>query len=723
MCKRIPPLKILFLSSALTLFILACSLILVMQLPRIGIELSIDDSDGIYVSHIYQESPASSSALMVGDVIIGISNNNIHFIPVRRQIIVQDPDIFPDFYQFNQFIQSMHELDTIFRSNFTYIKKQSGDVIVIKKAITNQIFWLPNWYWWMVILGSCVFMIAATIFGYNPKNRSALFLFISGVGLWGASIFYASYGAREIAPFNPDYLTLFISLKHLSLCVFVWGGISLLWQYPIEQKFGWPYRICTIAFFGAWFLNTFQIQELPFHTYYLIPYLLPTLVGLYATHRQYVISRPSPINRAIMLWFSSSIWASILTIYIFQILPTLTTGYPTSNLVVQFMIFFLYIGFAFGVTKFRLFDIDQWWFNTWVVFFLAICILAIDTLVVFIWNASEQSAFSIALLVSFWVYFPIREKLWKLIFQRKRNYLINDYLAEIISLFSALDRSPIDTNKYKKVFSFIFKPSACDNFLDENIGIKGPKLQNNGLNLTIPLGNSEYLTLTGKNSGNHLFNNRDEVFSQSVLELINKIITLNQSAKRAEETERSRIMRDLHDDVGSKLLDLIHGTKDPRAKTIAKETLNSLRLSVIPLHNNMPKCLNDTIHEWCDEMQLRLSDASIEFRSSIEIKQSDSLHIRGYINITRILREMTSNLLKHSKTSSVFIKFSTKCHLLNIEFNQIGNESDPNDFRDGTGLNNIASRTQEISGEITANSTNNKNTQSLRYSIHIPILR
>lgn len=721
MDTRIPPLKTLYGAGVIAFCALVISLLIAAQLPRIGIELTSDDHKKLVIEKVFSNSPAARAGLKAGDILVAIAPDRDSPFALDANAIVIDPDIFPNHDQFNGFLSKQSIVNEIITSNSFYLVINNQEFIPINETTHFKALWLPSWSWWMLGLGSCIFLLAISILAHDTSNPSARHLFLTGIGLWLASLFYAIYGSRELASFAPNIFYTLICLKHLSLSLFAWGGISLLWHYPKPMGMRKLYVIFTSLMIMSLCANSFQLFELPVHTYYFLPYVIPTAFGIFISFKQYLASRSSPVDRAIMLWFSSAIWISVIAVYIFHILPTLYYGEPTSNIIVQCMFFLLFVGFGFGVTKFRLFDIDRWWFNTWLLFFLALSILAVDTLVVLLWNESGQHAFSLALLICFWGYFPLREKLWRITFRGKQHYDVNDYLAEMVSAFNSSDYIDNREQAYIKVFSVIFKP-AHQTIEEFNDGFSTqPTIKDNGLKLIIPLLHKKQLCLTGKHLGSRLFDSRDKAFTVSTLNMIKKIIDLNQEKLDALSRERSRIMRDLHDDVGARLLNLIHGTKDQKAIAHAQDTMNALRLSVIPLHSNNPRCLIDSIDDWHNETLNRLQDLEVSSSFNHEIPAGYNLGIREYINITKIIRELISNMIKHSQSKHLACYFTARNKMLELTMDQIGNSHTPTEFHNGTGLNNIDTRLTEIFGSISSRQLIIKDQISLRYRITIPL--
>jgi signal transduction histidine kinase len=117
------------------------------------------------------------------------------------------------------------------------------------------------------------------------------------------------------------------------------------------------------------------------------------------------------------------------------------------------------------------------------------------------------------------------------------------------------------------------------------------------------------------------------------------------------ERERKRIAADLHDDLGAKLLTIVHTSDSERISTLAREALEEMRLSVRGL-TGKPVRLADALGDWRAEVVNRLAQAGIEAEWEAPEDLPQTLSARGYVQTTRILREATSNIIKHSGASN-----------------------------------------------------------------------
>jgi len=120
--------------------------------------------------------------------------------------------------------------------------------------------------------------------------------------------------------------------------------------------------------------------------------------------------------------------------------------------------------------------------------------------------------------------------------------------------------------------------------------------------------------------------------------------------EQVTERERKRIAADLHDDLGAKLLTIVHTSESERIATLAREALEEMRLSVRGL-TGKPVRLNDALGDWRAEVVNRLAQAGIEAEWSAGDDMPQMLSARGFVQTTRILREATSNIIKHSGAS------------------------------------------------------------------------
>lgn len=128
--------------------------------------------------------------------------------------------------------------------------------------------------------------------------------------------------------------------------------------------------------------------------------------------------------------------------------------------------------------------------------------------------------------------------------------------------------------------------------------------------------------------------------------------------EQVTEKERKRIAADLHDDLGAKLLTIVHTSESERISTLAREALEEMRLSVRGL-TGKPVRLADALADWRAETVLRLGQANIETDWKGPAEEIEHLlPARAYVQTTRILREAVSNIIKHSGASHCQVRSS-----------------------------------------------------------------
>ena len=184
--------------------------------------------------------------------------------------------------------------------------------------------------------------------------------------------------------------------------------------------------------------------------------------------------------------------------------------------------------------------------------------------------------------------------------------------------------------------------------------------------------------------------------------------------EQAREQERSRIYANLHDDVGAKLLELIYSAPNEETKSTAKEIMSKIR-NAVATTTNIQCSVSQLANELHAETKLRLESAGIklEFESIFE-NHKRSLSNQIPATISRIVRELVNNVIKHSKASMARLIFSETNDGITIvlEDNGIGILK----TNHGKGLSTIEKRVKSINAEILCESQRNKGTSyTLKY--------
>ncbi len=193
--------------------------------------------------------------------------------------------------------------------------------------------------------------------------------------------------------------------------------------------------------------------------------------------------------------------------------------------------------------------------------------------------------------------------------------------------------------------------------------------------------------------------------------------------KQAAARQRIDIYRDLHDDVGSKLLSIVHAGNHDREESrigeLARSALESLR-NAVSRANSPEQSLKQFLLELKEEAELRLVGSGHEFywtqAQSLPELQLSSAQV---FNLNQIFRELVSNIIRHADARNVDIRVSGAIDKLNFRVSDDGQGMDQKqDESKGNGLGNIKSRVAEISGAV---SWRSKPGKGVTVEISVPV--
>lgn len=172
--------------------------------------------------------------------------------------------------------------------------------------------------------------------------------------------------------------------------------------------------------------------------------------------------------------------------------------------------------------------------------------------------------------------------------------------------------------------------------------------------------------------------------------------------EKVTSVERKRIAADLHDDLGAKLLTIVHTSRSDRIAALGREALDEMRLSVRGL-TGRPMELSEALADWRTEAMSRMAPTGIELDWPLLLEEwPQVLGARTMVQTTRILREVFNNLIRHSQATQCTVQATVLPDRLTIEIrdNGIGFEIERLSARQaGLGLLNMQHRARQLQGE------------------------
>jgi signal transduction histidine kinase len=169
--------------------------------------------------------------------------------------------------------------------------------------------------------------------------------------------------------------------------------------------------------------------------------------------------------------------------------------------------------------------------------------------------------------------------------------------------------------------------------------------------------------------------------------------------QQAAEQERQTIYRDLHDDVGSKLLSIVHAGRDNKLGELARTALESLR-SAVSRAKSEAQPLDCFLQDMNEETRLRLEGSGhrLDWSQPKQLPET-VISTERVFNLNQVFRELVSNLIRHANASIISFNFSTSDSAWVFELidNGVGLSSSS---APGNGLNNINQRVSEINASL-----------------------
>src|SRR2546423_15363878 len=142
-----------------------------------------------------------------------------------------------------------------------------------------------------------------------------------------------------------------------------------------------------------------------------------------------------------------------------------------------------------------------------------------------------------------------------------------------------------------------------------------------------------------------------------MVEHLPRAVAFDKRGEQGRSEERARLAQDLHDDIGARLLTLMYKAHSPEMEEYVRHTLQDLKTLTrglaAPNHR-----LSHAAAEWKADLTQRLTAAHVELGWTCSFDEDLLLTVVQWSALTRVLRELVSNIISHSQARRVDIDFS-----------------------------------------------------------------
>lgn len=686
---RISPHVVVVFSIVICMLATGASLYCATAQPFLGLSLGVADDGTIRIG---PDAPGNLGGTRV--MAIGLSGQPL--LGLEPSDMVEEPDTFPTFEQQTAFMSRQTELARILEGEHVDLVVSApgggAERIVLATEPNRPIQSMPADYWVQLAVGVAGLMIGAWVWALRRNDPAAFLLYLTGACLMLAAVAASVYSTRELA-IDAGLFRVLSSLNHLGSIGFGAALISLLLVYPKRLvPFGWTVGVWVLTL-AVWMAQNLQLSgDASAATYgviFLDFVIIAILLGI-----QFFFARKDLRARAALGWFGLSILLGT-GVFVFTIAAPILIGIePQISQGSSFALFLLlYAGLALGIARYRLFDLDVWAFRLASYMLGAILLVGLDAVLIYAVSIERVPALGLALLVVALLYLPLRNWLGWMIWGERIGNL--DRFEAIVDV--AFKRSAADQNRaWQALLDAQFQPLT----LEQTSGIDTVGLLDEGLGLAVPgTGSIAGAVLRHAAHGRRLFSWRDVERAGEHIKLLDYVIGSRDAREAGVRAERSRIARDLHDNIGAQLMRTLNSPDPARKDEIVGETLLDLR-DIISNAQGNGIGLTEMLAELRYETDERLADAALTLSWRLSVNDGVAITAGLAHTIRSIVREAATNAVRHSNAQTLSIMIGQTETGISIAIEDDGTGFNATAPHSGHGLENMRLRASSHGGKL-----------------------
>ena len=713
-----PPSRWLFAAFAYALVTAALTVAASLQTPWLGLTLAATEEKVRVVA-----SQGPSTAIPAGATLLalqaGMHTGSAHpgaaEVPLQAEDLIEEPDVMGTYAQIDGFFARQQQIYDLLAQPQVRLRFEVGGMVSTTTATpqARPISTLPLLFWFQLAVSVTGCLIACWVWVLRPHDWGARMFGLTGLLFPLFAMPAAVYSGRELALPGNLFFAL-NALNHWGSLMFgaAFGAIFMAHPRPLVRP---VHLLWLFGVFNLWWLaNVLRIAPSP-ATGMQLAVVTEMLLAMGFATVQWRKSRGDPLARASLRWFILSLMVGsglfillIITTAMLGWLPPMPQGYAFG------FFLFIYVGIALGLRRYRLFQLDEWAFRMLLWLGGALAVVAVDALLILALDWSAGPALGASLWVCGALYFPARQWLWQRLAHRPGMQL-HELMPDVVRIaFQPSRRAQEDA--WQELLRRIFDPLHLQTAPD--FSPPQAQIQEGGLSLCVPAcGGLSASHLSYPARGQRLFSTQDATFVNALTHLLNEAEGSRDAQERGARDERRRIARDMHDDVGARLLMLIHRAQSPELTDLARAAMNDLRtaLNVMDAHA-IPWA--DALADWRAEASARCDAAGVALEWSAPHHPDGELASRQKSVIERALRESITNALKHGEPRTLDISVNLHADHLDLRVRNDGPATRPDQWAEGRGLRGMRHRLEEYGARLEVRTLPDGRTE---VALHLPL--
>jgi signal transduction histidine kinase len=626
-------------------------------------------------------------------------------VALDQMLTIESAGMHNSFAVQNEFFARHRELWDLLHQPKVRIHHEAGVTEVAPRPREIRELGLRFWFPWLVALLSVSVGLGMWI--YQPRGSATICYLVSSGGYAFGMLCTASWGSRLLSQPPGGWSELHV-LSHLASFLLLGGLCVLLWLHP--RRLGGNWMPWLLAGGAGLSLAAEQWQWLDGITVaFRLPAVLMGLLLAILYVLQWRACRDDPSQRAQLKWFGLLMAVSLSTSFIAYAFGAAGHVVGIAQNYGLAVIALMFIGLVPLVTRVGLFQLEAWWPRAWLWFLGGLLVVVLDLVLVSTLHWGPDIAFTVSLALAGWLYFPLRQAVWQRLLRGSLPGT-REVLPQVLQIVTQGQGDPRALNQqWRQLWETVFQPLRVVPALPG----AGARIADEGRRLVVaaaaPL---EPLELELPERGARLFNPADARQAKELCELVRQGLASAEAFEQGARQERRRIASDLHDDLGAQLLTIAQASMQvherERIAGMARQALEEMRLSVRGLAGE-PARASDVLADWRSESVTRLSGAGLQTQwAADEPPEGLVMPARTHVQLTRIMREAISNVIKHSGASNCSVRIAfpeapstqLRTGLMRLEIEDdgrgLGEAVRPGG---GLGLPNIERRVRSLQGE------------------------